>query len=285
MKRAIVITIILSILTLAGFAQRQFQRQFQKPLRSSTEGRSGLGQYYVGLKAGCPWTTIRSSHLNETKSQGHFGYMLGLEGVYFFKKYSIGLETTLGQRGDSMQNERTYQISLSQDGLMEKQMRVIYDVIAIRFPLYYHFNHLLPTKKIIPYAFVAPGIELPMPFSIQREAGTWLPSVGKPLIESTITIDHGTPLIHKEVLHPKMDVVASLGIGSLFILSSEGATTLLRLNLGVNTGFLNQASSALSEGGVFFRGQGLEFSAALLFHLKKPLRDAGYYFSRSGYSR
>lgn len=284
MKVKFIIGILfLSLFSMTGYAQRQFQRQYQKQLRSSLETNSTLGKFYVGVSVGCPWSRLSITNLNETSNRGHVGYLVGLHAEHFFKNFSVGLNASLTQRGTKMKNKQEYQISLNQNGLMDKTMTIVYDVAAIRIPFSYYLNGVTSNKRVIPYLFVMPELDLPMPFSIHGKGNSWIPSIQTPMIETTSIIDQGQATVVSETAHPKMDVGVAVGAGLLFLVHSEGSSMLVKLNAGINACFLDQASDALKEKEISVFSQNLELSATVMFRLKKPLRDAGYYFSRSGY--
>jgi len=271
MKYKFLIGIILfTLISTSGYAQRQFKRQYQKPLRSSLEANSTLGKYYLGFTAGTPWTWISLSNLHETSNTGCLGYQAGIAGERFFKNFSLGAYATITQRGTTLHNSRTYEISLTETGTVEKTMSIHYDVATFRTPVAYYLQNMFPTKKYVPYLFVAPELEIPIAL------------ISEPYMETTTVIGNDSETL-KETIHPKMNVCGVAGAGLLFKAGSSNKTVLVKFDLGMNIGLLNQASSNLQESGVFLRSHSLEANLTLLFLLKKPLRDAGYYFSRSGY--
>ncbi|MCR5013650.1 MAG: hypothetical protein K6A28_02625 [Bacteroidales bacterium] len=271
MKYRLLIGIILfTLASTTGYAQRQFKRQYQKPLRSSLEANSALGKYYLGFTVGTPWSWISLSNLNETSNKGRLGYQAGIAGERFFKSFSVGAYATITQRGTTLHNSRTYEISLTETSTVDKTMTIHYDVATFRAPIAYYLQHVFPTKRFIPYLFVAPEVEVPINL------------ISDPYMETTTVIGNDSETL-KETIQPKMNVCGVAGAGLLFKAGSSNKTVLVKFDLGMNVGLLNQASSNLQESGVFLRSHSLEANLTLLFLLKKPLRDAGYYFSRSGY--
>lgn len=273
MKIRFLIGILLfSMLATTGYGQRQFKRQYQKALSNSHESNPTLGKYYLGINAGCPASWITLSHLDETTVKPNIGYQAGIAGERFFKNYSIGLYASLAQHGVHMHNSRTYEVSLTQTGTVERTMNIRYDVVAIRIPVAYYLRSIFSSKKLAPYVFIAPKVDLPVP-------------IGNPTMETTFAINNGSaPVVDKKTIHPNMDAGAIAGIGLMMNVGADGnASMLLKFDLGMNMGMLNQATASAQEEGLFMRSQGIEANLTLLFRLKKPLRDAGYYFSRPRY--
>jgi len=270
-QRLLIGILLLTLFSTAGYGQRQFQRQYQKPLKSSLETNSTLGKYYLGITGGVPYYWMSMNRLHDTDVKGRIGYQAGIAGERFIKGFSIGIYATLTQRGTTWHNSRPYEISLTENGTVDRKMVIRYDVATLRTPVSYYLNRIFHTKKLSPYLFLAPEVEFPVGI------------FSSPYLETTYIIDEDSE-VNKETIHPNMNVCAVGGIGLLYNASAVGSSILIKFDLGMNLGLMNQASAALAESGVFLRSQGVEANITLLFRLKKPLRDAGYYFSRSGYN-
>lgn len=250
------------ILIAAGISTGYAQQQFRKPLRSPSETNS-MGKYYLGVKMGCPWSVLTKSDLDNTTYSGHWGYLAGVSGECFFNRFSLGLETCWAQKGTRMHRESIYQVSLNQNGTIIKEISVSYNVINIRVPATYYLTSIMGRKKPIPYLFVAPTVDIPVPFT-------------RATLENTVTGTQSTSTI--QTIYPGLNAGVAAGLGMMTALPMGGSTMLMKLDLGMNQGLINMATKTIKEEGVVILSQSLEASITLLFQLKKRLHDACHSF-------
>lgn len=263
------------ILFIAGFSRGYAQPLFQKPLKSSQKS-SSMGTYYLGMKVGCPWSVLAKSDLDNITYLGHWGYLGGLTAERFFQHFSLGIEACWTEKGTRMRRQSTYQVSLNQEGTITKEISATFDVINIRIPFTYYLTSEMGKGKVIPYLFVAPHVDLPMPICITREPHRWIPSIGNPFIQTT-TSNEQTDVV-KTPIHPSLNAGISAGTGLLTVIPTGGSTMLLKLDVGMSQGLINMATQKLKEEGVVILSQSIEASITLLFQLKRTLHDACHNF-------
>lgn len=270
--------LILTLWALTGLAQRQFQ----KPLRSETSGVSKLsGNYYLGMKIGCPWSILMKSDLQNSSYDGRWGALLGISGERYFQHYSLGFDAFYAQRGTKMHRENDYQISFQENGKRLVNLTAAYDVAALRVPFTYYLLRL--DKKAIPYLFIAPELDVPLPKALVLQEKSWLPTFGDPImVTNEMFIQNGDTITQsrESTISPRLNVSAVAGAGMLVQVNTGGSTMLLKFDVGLNIGLMNQATDADKKLGTVILSHSIEACATILFRLKKPLRDACHTFER-----
>lgn len=219
--------------------------------------------------------------LQNSSYDGRFGVLLGISGERYFQHFSLGVDVFYAQRGTKMHRENNYQISFQEYGKRFVELSAAYDVVALRVPFTYYLLDL--SKKAVPYLFIAPEMDLPLPIALLPQEKTWLPTIGAPIMKTKeIFIQHGDTIIqsHQSAISPRLNVSAVAGAGMLIQVHTRGSTMLLKFDVGVNVGLLNQATDANKGQGTVILSHSLEACATLLFRFKRPLRDACHYFDR-----
>ena len=270
MKRLLLIGLLL---TLFCRCETYAQRQFRKPLKSTSQSMLGFSNYNIGLKIGCPWSYMTKSDLSETTHDGHFGYLGGITAERNLGKWSIGLESTYAQKGTKMHNEKPYQISLTQEGILRTQYEVAYNVVTVRVPFTFYFKGMIGDDKIIPYLFAGPEIDIPVSTS-----------------EAILTRfdgpngDHPLPG-RKESFVPCLNVSMAAGLGLMTRVRFENSAVILKFDAAYNRGLMNLAVPTQEawkwpfehqEKSIFAHDVEINFS--IVYPIKKILHDACYNF-------
>ena len=280
MKRTLLIGLLLTLLCSGAYAQRQFR----KPLKSTNQSMLGFSNYNIGLKLGCPWSFMTKNDLKETTKDGNFGYLIGITGERNLGKLSIALESTFAQKGNRMHNERQYQISLSQLGILKTQYEVAYNVVTVRVPVTYYFKGMIRGDIIVPYVFAGPEVDIPLGFNFdlfnfkmnQVEAVTQQfdgPKGDHPL----------TPI--KEAFEPGLNVSMVAGLGLMTRIRFENSAIFLKFDAAYNHGLMNLAVPTEEAWKWPFEHQekrifahDVEVSLTMVYPIKKILHDACYNF-------
>ena len=267
MKKALVIGILLlSLLSLEGYAQKQFR----KPLKSAKMGKLWLSEFNAGIKLGCPWSVITKSTLHNIKYDGIFGYQAGVVAEWNHNRYSIGFEGLYGQKGTKMHKTVPYQISFTELDTLTSTYSMTYQVITLRLPFIYYQKGLVKDDFIAPYFFIGPSIDLPSP--LQKT------------ITATLVNKDGFGTTKENSTIPKfLNVSVLAGLGVMLNIPTSGSNVLLKFDIAANYGVINLGTAQLVTEGTWIQSHDIEANLTLIVPIKKPLRDAGYYFSRSGY--
>ena len=270
MKRTLLICLLFTLLCCC---ETYAQRQFRKPLKSSNQSMLGFSNYNIGLKIGCPWSYMTKSDLNETTHDGHFGYLGGITAERNLGKWSIGLEGTYAQKGTKMHNEKSYQISLSQAGILKTQYEVVYNVVTVRIPFTFYLKGLINGDKVVPYFFAGPEVDIPLGPSeaiITRFDG---PTGENPLPGK------------KEPFTPCLNVSAVAGTGLMTRIRFENSAIILKFDAAYNRGLMNLAVPTKEAWKWPFEQQekrifahDVEVNLSIVYPIKKILHDACYNF-------
>ena len=177
-----------------------------------------------------------------------------------------------------MNIQSTYQISLTDEGTLTKEISAVYDVAAIRVPLTYYLTGDVGKKKIAPYLYLAPSVEIPLPICFQWDKNSVIPHLSEPTI--THTTQYISTTSATQAIRPGLNAGVSAGIGVLTHLTTGGSSMLIKVDAGMNQGLVNMATSELKQKGVLILSQSLEASLTVLFQLKKPLHDACHAFRK-----
>lgn len=272
MKHTLLIGLLLMALCCSG---AYAQRQFRKPLKSTSQSMLGFSNYNVGLKLGCPWSFMTKSDLHETVYDGNFGYLIGITGERNLGKLSIGLESTLAQKGTKMHNERKYQHSLSEAlYTLKTQYEVAYNVLTVRIPVTYYFKGMVRDDKIVPYVFAGPEVDIPLGFNFD------LFKLSKDTVAATIQQFDGptgeNPLpLKKEAFKSGLNVGLVAGLGFMTKIRFENSAIILKFDAAYNQGLFNLAVPTKEER-IFANDVEVNFS--IVYPIKKILHDACYNF-------
>lgn len=260
---------LLLLFLLTGLCSGYAQRQFRKPLKSSSVSHSLSGSNYIGMRMGLGWNVLWKNDLSKTTYLGHWGYLIGITGEHLFNQFSIGLDACWMQRGTRMRRESNFQVSLTEEGTINKEITAVYDVASFSIPLTYYLDNTRQGKRITPYLYLAPMIEIPLPF---REA----------ILTSTTEVSSNTVNVSQssQVFQPGLNAGVSAGIGMLVRIPVGGSDFRIKVNAGGHQGLVNLATDNLKQEGVVILSQSLEASITLLFQLKKPLHDACHTFRK-----
>ncbi|MBO7084068.1 MAG: outer membrane beta-barrel protein [Bacteroidales bacterium] len=261
MKRTLIL--IFTLMALAG-AKGFAQGQFRKPLKSTRQSIQGFSNYNVGLKVGCPWSYMQKLALKETTYNGNFGYLAGIFLERNLGRWSVGLESTFAQKGSKMHNEKEYEISLANFGILKTTYSVAYHVVTVRVPVSYYFKGMIKDDKVIPYVFVGPEFDIPLDTMVesvtQRFDG---PNGDNPLPEK------------KEAFKPIPNLSAVAGLGLMTKLRFENFSLILKFDAAFNYGILNLASKekrwSQTEG---IHAHDVEVNFSVVYPIKKILHDA-----------
>lgn len=272
--------VILILFALACLTQVQAQGQFRKPLKSTSYSQLGVSNYNVGLKLGCPWSYLDKSDLSETTIQGNFGYLVGLFGERNIGKWSVGLEACFAQRGTNMFNETEYQISLNEDGMVRTTYTLAYNVVTVRVPVTYYFKGLIKDDKVIPYLFVGPEVDIPLPFNFDL-MGFSLDTV------AAVTQKYDGPTgehfyyEQRDSFEPGLNVSIVGGLGLMSKIRTENSAFYLKFDVAYNRGLFNMAVPTSEAWKWLFEDQGttlfmhdVEASLSIVIPIKKILHDA-----------
>lgn len=267
------------------------QGQFNKPLKSQKQNANlAVSDYTIGFTVGCPWSVMTKSDLSNVKYSGNIGYSAGLLVERYFSRFSLGLEGLFSQKGTRVSYEMPYQISLNDDGVFARESYLGYNLISVRLPVSYYLKGTFKDDKVIPYFFIAPQIDLPLPFNAAFRDGKF--SYG-PVVTTTIT-NYGS--FHDEVNHPAtMDWKKSwntgilAGVGLMARIPTEISAIIIKFNVALNYGLLNLAWEKIDGGsplGIFLpgdlciRSHDVEANLSVVFPIKRQLKDACYYLQR-----
>lgn len=293
MKRTLLIGLLLILLC---SWEAHAQGQFRKPLKSTNQSILGFSNYNIGLKLGCPWSYMPKSSLHKTAYDGHFGYLIGITGERNLGKWSVALEATLAQKGTKMHNERPYQISLSQNGILRTQYEVAYNVVTVRIPVTYYFKGIIKDDWIVPYVFAGPEVDIPMgfnlnlwPFGINSPATAITRQYDGPEGTDPVILDHDPnsddPYTLKTTFSPGINVSVAAGIGLMTKIRFENSAILFKLDAAYNRGIWNLAVPTKEGWKWLFEKQensifahDVEVNFSVVFPIKKILRDACYNF-------
>lgn len=287
MKRTLLIGLLLSLLFCRG---TYAQRQFSKPLKTTSQSMLGFSNYNVGVKLGCPWSYMTKLGLNETASVSHFGYLIGIIGERNLGKWSVALESALAQKGARMHNEQPYQLSLTQTGILKTQYEVAYNVLAVRIPVTYYFRGMAKEDKVVPYVFIGPEIDIPLGFNMNL-----MPfSMESPVASVTQQYDGPTgnnPLpLKKNSFDLGLNASIAAGVGLMTIIRFENSAIIFKLDAAYNRGLLNLGVPTEEAWKWPFEPQekqifahNMEINFSIVYPIKKILHDACYNFRSSNF--
>ena len=283
MKRTLLIGILLSLLCIGeGYAQRQYK----KPLKSTSQSMLGFSNYNIGVKLGCPLSYMTKSDLTETVNEGHFGYLVGITGERNLGKWSVAVESTLAQKGAKMHNKRDYQISLLEWGRLKTQYEVAYNVLTVRVPVSYYFKGMIRDDKVVPYVFAGPEVDIPLGFNFD------LMKLSMDSVTANIQKFDGptgeNPLpLKKESFKPGINVSLVAGVGFMTKIRFENSAILFKFDAAYNRGLMNLAVPTNEAWKWPFETQDkhifahdVEASVSIVFPIKKILHDACYNFRK-----
>lgn len=273
--------IVAVLLVLLCCFKAQAQGQFSKPLRSSNRSKLGVSDYNIGLKLGCPWSYMTKSDLDQTTYDGNFGYLAGLIFERNLGKWSVALESTFAQKGTKMHNEKPYQISLTEDGIVRTTYAVAYNVATVRIPVTYYFQGMIKDDKVIPYLFAGPEVDIALPFnydllhsSFDQEVIAITKKYDGPTGEDFYMEAH-TPF------NPPINISAVAGLGFMTKIRIENNAIYFRFDAAYNHGLMNLALPTkegwkwpfeTQEPRVFAHDVEVNFS--IVYPIKKILHDA-----------
>ena len=233
----------------------------------------GFSNYNVGLKLGCPWSFMTKSDLHETVYDGNFGYLIGITGERNLGKLSIGLESTLAQKGTKMHNDKPYQISLLQNGILKTQYEVAYNVLTVRVPVTYYFKGMVREDKIVPYVFAGPEADIPFDLfklSMDNTVAATIQQFDGPTGENPLPLK-------KEAFKPGLNVGLVAGLGFMTKIRFENSAIILKFDAAYNQGLFNLAVPTKEER-IFANDVEVNFS--IVYPIKKILHDACYNFRK-----
>lgn len=274
---------IVFVIALLCCMEAQAQVKFNKPLKSSSQSQLGVSNYNFGVKLGCPWSYMDKTDLSETSIDGNFGYLIGILGERNLGKWSVALEATFAQRGTKMHNQKEYQISLSEDGIVRTVYSLAYDVVSVRIPVTYYFKGMIKDDKVIPYLFVGPEVDLPLPFNFD------LMGLKKEEVRAILQRfdgPNGESLYQNSVIpfSPVLNVSAVAGMGIMSKIRTENSAIYIKLDAAYNRGLLNMAVPTKEawkwpfdkDQGVMIFAHDVEVNLTVIFPIKKNLHDACY---------
>lgn len=271
--------IVLLLIAFACCYQSQAQGQFRKPLRSSSQSRLGNSNYNIGLKIGCPWSYMPKSDLKATTYEGNIGYLAGLIVERNFGKLSVSAESTLAQKGTNMYNEKPYQISLLEAGIVRTTFSVAYNVVTLRLPVTYYFKGMIKDDKIVPYVYAGPEIDLALPFNFDLKS-MHLDSV------TAITQKFDGPtgedffMEKKTSFRPPINICAVAGLGIMSGIRIENNALYFKLDAAINYGFRNLADANFKSQEGSIHSHDIEINFSIVYPIKKILHDACYNFRK-----
>ena len=283
MKRKLLIGLLLIALCCI---EAHAQRQFRKPLKSTNQSMLGFSNYNVGVKLGCPWSYMTKTGLEKTACDGNFGYLIGVTGERNLGKWSVALETALAQKGNQMHNERPYQISLTQNGILKTQYEVAYNVLTVRVPVSYYFKGVVKEDKVVPYVFAGPEIDIPLGFNFDL----WNLRMDS-VVAVTRRFDGpngDNPLLERrEAFEPGINVSMVAGLGLMSRIRFENSAIIFKFDAAYNRGLMNLAVPTgeawkwpfeTQEKQIF--AHDVEVSFSVVYPIKKILHDACYNFRK-----
>ena len=275
MKKTVLIVLLFAFCCMDGMAQRSFSQ----PLKSSREFQSGLSDYSLSLKLGCPWSVMPVSNLDNTRFTGLFGYLIGIAGERNFEHFSIGLEGTFAQKGTRMRNTKTFQNSLQDtppSGTSVLRYTLAYNVFTVRIPLTWHFSGLPFNENIVPYVFAGPEFDIPSPKNYTLAKGFNHPDPYC-IIEKKIN-DGDWFQIDKPATTLKGIINASVvgGFGAMITIPTRKSSLFLKVDLAANYGLINLSASKEES----IHAHSAELSFRLLYPIKKRLHDASWSFKK-----
>lgn len=287
MKKALFIGLLLSLsLTINA------QGQFRKPLKSQRQGTNlAFSNYTVGLKLGCPWSVLIDSDLTKVTYTGNIGYTVGFVVERYFSRLSVGLEGLFSQKGTKMFYEVPYQINFTTFGTFHRELFVGYNVATVRIPLTYYFKGLVKDDKVVPYVFVAPQIDIPLPINTTLRDGAFL--FENPPMQTTLTtygdvVDQVSTPINTQAL---TSVNALAGLGIMARIPTETSAIIVKFDIAANFGLRNLAEEGFiwkkdaSSGKLIpkentrtIRSHDAEANLTIIIPIKKRLHDACYIY-------
>lgn len=278
--------ILFILLFLLACIEVHAQRQFRKPLKSTQQSILGFSNYNIGVKLGCPWSYMSKTDLRETTCDGNFGYLIGITGERNFGKWSVALEGTLAQKGAKMHNDKPYQISLLQNGILKTQYEVAYNVLTVRVPVSYYFKGMIRDDKVVPYVFAGPEVDIPLGFNFDL-----LKFSMDSVAAITQQFDGPTgenPLPQKiEAFKPGINVSMVAGLGFMTKIRFENSAILFKFDAAYNRGLMNLAVPTEEAWKWPFETQDkrifandVEVSVSIVYPIKKILHDACYNFRK-----
>lgn len=283
MKRTLLIGLFLTMLCCLG----AHAQQYRKPLKSTNQSILGLSNYNVGLKLGCPWSYMEKSDLKETTSDGLFGYQIGIIAERNLGRFSIALEGTFAQKGTKMHNEKLYQISLTQNGILKTQYEVAYNVASIRIPVTYYFKGTVKDDKVVPYVFLGPEADIPLGFNFDLfnfKMNNEVTAVTRRF--DGPTGNNALP-IQEEPFTPGINISMVAGVGLMTNVRFENSAVILKFDVAYNRGLMNLAVPTQEAWKWPFETQDekifandVEANISIVFPIKKILHDACYNFRK-----
>lgn len=285
MKHTLLIGLLLTLLCSGAYAQRQFC----KPLKSTSQSMLGFSNYNVGLKLGCPWSFMTKSDLHETVYDGNFGYLIGITGERNLGKLSIGLESTLAQKGTKMHNERKYQHSLSEPlYTLKTQYEVAYNVLTVRIPVTYYFKGMVREDKIVPYVFAGPEADIPLGFNFDLFNFKFNDKVEAVIQQFEGPTGENQILPHKtEAFEPGVNISIVAGLGLMTKIRFENSAIIFKFDAAYNQGLMNLAVPTKEGFNWPFNNQeerifanDVEVNFSIVYPIKKILHDACYNFRK-----
>lgn len=271
--------ILLFLFFFTGLFPCYAQQQFRKPLRSSFESNSLAGKNFIGIKMGTGWNVLSKNDLSKTTYPGHWGFLVGISGEHLFNQFSAGLDVCWTQRGTRMHHQSVFQISLNEEGTITKEITAAYDVLSISIPLTYYLSNLNQGKRIIPYLYLAPSLDIPLPYCFRWDDEQGKLLFSEPTITTMTQIATNTTYTN-QVFSSRLDTHVSAGIGLLWRIPAGGYDFRLKVSAGCHQGLINLATDHLKNEGIVILSQSLEAAISLMFQLKKPLHDACFGFQK-----
>lgn len=246
----------------------------------------GFSNYNIGVKLGCPWSFMTKSDLVETANEGHFGYLVGISGERNLGKWSVAVESTLAQKGAKMHNDKPYQISLLQNGILKTQYEVAYNVLTVRVPVSYYFKGMIRDDKVVPYVFAGPEVDIPLGFNFDLMKFS-MDSVAAHIQQfDGPTGDNPLPQ-KKEAFKPGLNVSLVAGLGFMTKIRVENSAILFKFDAAYNQGLMNLAVPTEEAWKWPFEPQDkrifandVEVSISIVYPIKRILHDACYNFRK-----
>ena len=287
-KTSIIIT---TLLLLAMSLCIHAQGQFNKPLKSQKQGANlAFSDYTLGFVFGCPWSYMPKSDLHDVTYQGNIGYSAGMVAERYFNRFSLSLEGLFSQKGTKMYYEMPYQITLNNDGVYHREFYFGYNLISVRLPVSYYLKGTFKDDKVIPYFFVGPQIDIPLPFNASFKDGKF--SVDTTTYSTNITTFGNSHSEVKELVSMGLNASVLAGMGLMARIPTEGSAIIIKFNVALNYGLINLAWESNTDDTFFdqlgmfltgdkcIRAHDLEANLSVVFPIKRRLRDACYYLQR-----
>lgn len=264
-----IISILISLVMTISI---QANGQFNKPLKSGKQGANlSFSDYTVGVMLGCPWSVMPKSDLTGVKYQGNIGYSAGIVVERYFSQFSLSLEGLFSQKGTKMSYEMPYQVSLTQDDIYYREFVYGYNLVTARLPFSYYLKGAFKDDKFIPYFFIGPQVDFPLPFNAAFKDGKF--SIERPATALSIT-DYGNN--HSEVpqvIDMSWNASILAGLGLMTTIPTEYSAIMIKFNVALNYGLVNLAWSDEKS----IRSHDVEANLAVVFPIKKHLKDACHY--------